>query len=293
VIGSESSSTESFAVFSLSTPQSPTLLTVASTPYGHLEDLSFSGSASGNYGFATDSFITYYTSSDLIASQEGDFLAFSFTNPAQPQFLNSLQGATGASNQNLMPDSEVVDQVYSFVASSTATGASTAGSGLLDVLSVANPSVPTIVSQVTVPQAAILTSFDVAGTTLLAAGNTTGQRNPGIPDFDFTGYLTLTSMDLTNVQSPVVVQTVTTQLQVNGTFYTAAFSGGVFAIVNKPPVTDNFGPSSLMIVDARTPSNLLLYPWQTQFGFSGILTTTNGYLLAPTSRGLNIYQLGL
>jgi uncharacterized protein (TIGR03437 family) len=293
VIGSESSSTESFAVFSLSTPQSPTLLTVASTPYGHLEDLSFSGSASGNYGFATDSFITYYTSSDLIASQEGDFLAFSFTNPAQPQFLNSLQGATGASNQNLMPDSEVVDQVYSFVASSTATGASTAGSGLLDVLSVANPSVPTIVSQVTVPQAAILTSFDVAGTTLLAAGNTTGQRNPGIPDFDFTGYLTLTSMDLTNVQSPVVVQTVTTQLQVNGTFYTAAFSGGVFAIVNKPPVTDNFGPSSLMIVDARTPSNLLLYPWQTQFGFSGILTTTNGYLLAPTSLGLNIYQLGL
>ena len=48
-----------------------------------------------------------------------------------------------------------------------------------------------------------------------------------------------------------------------------------------------------MIVDARNTSNILLYPYQTQFGFNGILTTSNGYLLAPTSLGLNIYQLQL
>jgi len=71
------------------------------------------------------------------------------------------------------------------------------------------------------------------------------------------------------------------------------FANGVFAIVNGPPDTDDFGPSSLMIVDARQPSTILLYPFQTQFGFSGILTTNNGYLLAPTSLGLNIYQLKL
>ena len=76
-------------------------------------------------------------------------------------------------------------------------------------------------------------------------------------------------------------------------FYTVAFSNGVFAIVNDPPVTDDFGPSSLMIVDARTPSSILLYPFQTQFGFSGMLTTSNGFLLAPTSSGLNIYSLQL
>ena len=46
-------------------------------------------------------------------------------------------------------------------------------------------------------------------------------------------------MDLTNVQAPSVIATLTTNLQVNGTFYTAAFANGVFAIVNNPPDTDD------------------------------------------------------
>ena len=48
-----------------------------------------------------------------------------------------------------------------------------------------------------------------------------------------------------------------------------------------------------MIADVRQPAKILLYPFQTQFGFSGIVTTNTGYLLAPTSLGLNIYQLQL
>jgi len=293
VVGSESGATESFAVFSLANPQSPTLLTVASTPYGHMEDLSFTG----NYAVITTSFITYYSSSAQIASQEGDFVTFDFTNPAHPLLLTTLQAASGASNQNLMPYANVVNQVYSYVASSTATGASTVGTGYLDVINLSSPVSPSPLSQVTVPGTSILLSFDLAGTTLLAAGNTAGQRNPGNPDFDFTGNLTLTTMNLANPQLPVVVSTITTQIQVNGTFYTSAFTNaaalGVFAIVNKPPDTDDFGPASLMIVDARTPTNILLYPFQTQFGFSGILTTNNGYLLAPTALGLSIYQVQL
>jgi len=266
-------------------------LTVASNSYGHLVDLSFSG----NYGFATTSYISFYESSGQVASQTGDFLVFDFTNPAKPLFVTSLQASSlgGSSNQNLKPYANVVDQIYSYVATTSATGTSTSGTAMLDVISIASPTVPTPLSQVTVSQAAILLSFDVAGTTLLAAGNTTGQRDPGIPDFDFTGNLTLTAMNLGNTQAPAVVSTLTTQLQVNGTFYTAAFSNGVFAIVNNPPITDDFGPSSLMIVDARNPSNLLLYPYQTQFGLSGILTTTSGYLLSPTVLGLNIFKLQL
>jgi uncharacterized protein (TIGR03437 family) len=296
IVGSPSSSQESFAVFSLSNPESPSLLTVeaitgGSTHYGHIVDLSFYG----NYGIATTSYLTYYTSNDEVASQTGDFLVFDFTNPASPVFFSYMQPSSlpGSSNQNLKPYANVVDQVYAYVASSSATGASTAGTGILDVIGIAVPGTPSPIAQVRVSQAAILLSFDIAGTTLLAAGNTTGQRDPGTPDFDFTGYLTLITMDLTNVQAPAIVATLTTSLQVNGTFYTAAFANGVFAIVNNPPDTDNYGPSSLMIVDARTPSTILLYPYQTQFGFSGILTTSGGYLFAPTALGLNIYQLQL
>ncbi len=301
ILGSPSASQESFAVFSLSNPSSPTFLVVegitgpsatsSSTAYGHIVDLSFSG----NYGVATTSYITYYTSNDNVASQTGDFLVFDFTNPARPLFLGYLapSGVAGSGSANLKPYANVVDLAQAYVCSSTATGTSTMGTGILDVISIATPGTPQPIAQVSIPQTAILLSFDIAGTTLLAAGNTSGQRNPGTPDFDFTGDLTLTTMDLTNVDAPNVIATLATQLQVNGTFYTAAFSNGVFAIVNNPPDTDDFGPSSLMIVDARTPKNILLYPYQTQFGFSGILTTSTGLLLAPTSLGLNIYQLQL
>lgn len=285
--GSPSGTTESFAVYSLSTPSSPTLLTVASNAYGHMVDMSFAG----NYLFVTTSFLTYYTAGDAVASSEGDFLVFDFTNPAAPTQIAST--IAGLGNQFLEPDSEVVNQIYSYVASTTATGATTSGAGVLDVVSVANPGGPTLVSQTTVAGTDILLSFDISGTTLLAAGNTTGQRNPGTPDFDFTGYLTLTTMDLTNPAVPTVTATTTTTLQVNGTFTVSSFGNGVFALVNMPPATDDFGAASLMIVDARTPTNILAYPYQTQFGFSGLLTTGNGYLLAPTALGLNIYSLQL
>jgi len=291
IVGQDSGSAESFAVYSLSSPESPALLTVASTPYSHMEDLSFSGV----YAIVTTSYITYYTSTAAIATQEGDFLIFSFANPAAPVFVTALQPSSvpGSSNLNLKPFANVVGQYYSYVASTTATGVSTTGSAALDVISISIPTVPSPITQVTIPQAAIMTSFDVSGNTLLAAGNTSGQRNPGVPDFDFTGYLTLTTMDVTNLQIPAVISTITTEIQANGTFWTSAFGNGVFAIVNKPPDSDNSGPSSLMIVDARTPANILLYPYQTQFGFSQILATNNGYLLAPTALGLNIYQLHL
>lgn len=284
VVGSNTASTESLAVFSLSNPSSPTLLTVASTSFGHLEDFSFSG----NYGFSTSSYFTYLNSNGDITAQAGEVVVFNFTNPAAPQFVVALP-----SSGNQEPYANVVQQLYSYIASTTATGTSNVGNGVLDVVTIASPGAPSILSQVTVPQAAILLSFDVSGTILLAAGNTAAQRDPGVPDFDFTGYLTLTAMDITNPAVPAIVSTITTQLQVSGTYYTAGFTNGVFAIVNNPPATDDYGPGSLMIADARNPSSLQLYPFQTQFGLSGILTTTNGYLFAPTLNGLNIYQLQL
>jgi len=290
-----SNNPESFAVYGLSNPQSPNLLDVATTTYAHMVDLSFYG----NYAFVTTSFITYFTSNDDIDAQNGDFLAFDFTNPAAPLFVGILQPSSqpGSGDQNLKPYANVVvfeNQLYAYVASSTATGSSTAGTGFLDVLSISlPPSAPIPINQVAVSQAAILLGFDISGTTLLAAGNTAGQRNPGNPDFDFTGNLTLTTMNVSIVSAPAVIATTSFNLEVNGTFQVFAFSNGVFAIVNNPPDTDDFGPASLMIADVRQPATILLYPFQTQFGFSGILTTTNGYLLAPTSLGLNIYQLQL
>ena len=284
-------SAESFAIYGLGNPRSPNLLDIATTPYSQMAGLSFAG----NYAFVNTSYITFFTNGRGVAAQNGELLVFDFTNPANPLYLGMLQPSSqpGSGDQNLKPFAEIVNQSYAYVASSTATGTSTNGTGLLDVISVASPSTPVAINQVAVNQAAILLSFDISGNTLLAAGNTAGQRNPGNPDFDFTGNLTLSTMDVSNVQAPAVIATSTYTTQVNGTPEVAGFANGVFAIVNNPPATDTFGPSSLMVVDARQPSTILLYPFQTQFGFSGAVTTNNGYLLAPTSLGLNIYQLQL
>lgn len=281
-----------FAVFDLSIPASPNRLGVTLTQYPYIVNLSFSGL----YGFATTNYFTYNLAGDSIIAQNGDFLAFNFTTPAQPIFAGIVQPSAlqpGSSNLTLKPSAAVVDSTFAYVATSTATGSSTAGTGALNVINIASPFSPFAIGQVTASPAAILLSFDVSGSTLLAAGNTTGNRNPGTPDFDFTGNLTLTTMDVTSVQNPIVLASFDTGIQVNGTFHTAAFSNGVFAVVNNPPATDDGGPASLGIVDAREPSSPILYPLATQFGFSGLLPTSGGYLLAPTNFGLYIYKLQL
>jgi uncharacterized protein (TIGR03437 family) len=286
------SSPVGFAVYDLSFPASPNRLGVTLTQYPYIVDLSFSGP----YGFATTSYFTYNLSDFSIIAQNGDFLAFNFTTPAQPLFGGIVQPSAlqpGSSNLTLKPAAAVINSSFAYVATSTATGASTAGTGALNIIDINAPFAPFALGQIAVPPAAVLFSFDVSGNTLLASGNTTGNRNPGNPDFDFTGNLTLTTMDVSTVQSPVVLASFDTGLQVNGTFNTAAFTNGVFAITNNPPATDNGGPSSLSVVDARQPSSPILYPLATQFGFSGLLPTSGGYLLAPTSFGLSVYQLQL
>jgi len=286
------SSPVGFAVYDLSVPASPNFLGLTLTQYPYIVDISFSGP----YAYSTTSYFTYNLSDFSIVAQNGDFLSFNFNTPAQPVLAGMVQPSSlqpGSNNLNLKPSAAVINSNFAYVATSTATGSSTAGAGALNIINIASPFAPFALGQVTVSPASILISFDVSGNTLLAAGNTTGNRNPGTPNFEFAGNLTLTTMDVTNVQSPVILTSFDTGIQVDGTFHTAAFSNGVFALVSNPPDTDNGGPASLGVVDARRPSNPILYPLATQFGFSGLLPTSGGYLLAPNSFGLYIYQLQL
>lgn len=280
-----------FAVYDLSNPRSPSRLGVVQTQYSYLVSLSFSG----GYGFATTSYFSFNRSNNAITAQHGDFLVFNFTSPGQPSLLAALQptGSAAANNLALKPASAVINQITAYEATSTATGASTSGTGALDIVNIGSPTAPVAINQVTAPNTAILQSFDVSGNILLAAGNTAGNRNPGSPDFSFTGNLTLTTMDVTNTQNPVVLSSFDTGIQVDGSFKTAAFPNAIFAVASNPPASDIGGPASLMIVDARQPSTPVYYSYQSQFGFSGMLATSSGFLLAPTIHGLNIYKLQL
>jgi uncharacterized protein (TIGR03437 family) len=277
--------TPSLAVYSIASPESPVLLSQLPTaPYTFLTDISFLGTV----GYFSTSW--YTTSGTSITAQYGNFLAYDFST-LSPELVSVLSSGPGSSGASLMPNSlALVTGNYAntaYIASTTATGATTTGNAALDVVNISTPSSMQGIEQVTVSNAAIFLGFGYDENLLLVAGNTTSVQNP---DFLITGNLTLSTMNITNVDSPVGIANMTTTIATTGTFVVQPFGSDIFAIVNNPPSTDPAGPSSLMIVDASTPSAPVLYPFVTQFGMSDV-AAINGYLLVPNVNGLAIYTI--
>jgi uncharacterized protein (TIGR03437 family) len=281
-----------FVVYNLSTPTQPTKVAqIAPQQYTNLADLTFVGTT----GFSTTSWYQF-NSANQVTAQFGDFLAFDFSS-LLPQLITALvptAGQPGSGNVTLRPNALALPPSFGlvYVASTTATGATTTGNAALEVIDVSNVQSLQATDVVTVSKAAIFLGLAYDNVLLLLTGNTTGLRDPGNPDFNFTGFLTLTTMNISNVPNPVPITTVVTNIQTTGTFAVAPFGSTVFAIINNPPETDPTGPSNLMIVDARNSSSPLLYPVNTQFGLSSV-AVANDFLLVPNQNGLNIYTIAI
>ncbi len=284
------------AVFSLEAPESPVeIAQLSTTPYTFLSDISFLGTT----GYFSTSW--YQTSGNAISGQFGNFVAFDFTS-LYPVLVGALSTGAGSGGDNLMPNALALvassNGSYpntAYVASTTATGSSTTGGGVLDVVNISSPSAMRGVEQVTDSKTAIFLGFGYDGDLLLLAGNTTSLQNPG---FNITGDLTLSTMSISNVEAPTGIADMTTNIATMGTYVVqplelaSGYGSDVFAIVNDPPSTDPTGPSSLIIVDAAAAGSPVLYPFGTQFGMSDVVEA-NGYLLVPNVNGLAIYQIQL
>ena len=301
---SSAQSSWTFAVYSLATPDNPALLSQLVTTYTFLNDISFLGTT----GYVSTSW--FQTSGTSISAQHGNFVAYDFST-LSPELLGVLSSGPGSGGLSVMPNALALMPSHNgsypntaYVTSTTSTGASTNGSAALDVVNISAPQSMNAVEQVTVSSAAIFLGFGYEEGLLLVTGNTTSFRNPGIPDFNITGNLTLSTMNINNVESPVGIANLappdipavpTTGTYVVQPLCTAAelsdgCSSDIFAIVNNPPSTDPAGPSSLMIVDASASSSPVLYPFVTQFGMSDV-AAVNGYLLVPNVNGLAIYTI--
>lgn len=276
------------AVYSLASPENPQLLSnLTTSPYTFLTDISFLGTV----GYFSTSW--FQTSGNSISSQFGNFVAYDFST-LSPQLVGALSTGAGSGGDSLMPNALALNVSANgsypntaYIASTTATGASTSGQAALDVVNISSPQNMLGVEQVTVSNAAIFLGFGYDNPLLLLAGNTTGLQNP---NFNITGNLTLSTMNISNVDGPVGIANVTTNISTSGTFVVQPFGSDVFALVNNPPYTDPTGPFSLLIVDASTPSSPVLYPFVTQFGMTDV-AAANGYLLVPNVNGLMIYSI--
>jgi hypothetical protein len=211
-----------------------------------------------------------------------------------PIELSVLSSGPGSSGLNLMPNAlglqpgNYPDTAY--ITSTTATGASASGQAALDVVNISSPSSMQGIETVLVSNAAIFTGFGYDVDLLLVTGNTAGYSNLGGSYFNINGNLTLSTMNIGNVDAPVGIANVTTQIPTSGTYVVQPIGTDVFAIVNNPPASDPGGPSSLWIVDASNPNSPALYPFGTQFGLTDV-NASNGYLLVPNSNGLAIYTI--
>jgi uncharacterized protein (TIGR03437 family) len=285
-------SAPNFAVYNVATATQPVLLgEIAPQNYTFLADLTFVGTT----GFSSTNWFAFNGAND-ITTQHGDFLSFDFSSLV-PQLISAMvpnSGQPASNNLNPRPNALALPPSFQlvYVASTTATGSSTVGNAALDVINVSNVQSMQGADRVTVSEAAIFLGMAYDNRLLLLTGNTTSFRNPGVPDFNFTGKLTLTTMDVSNVPNPQPIKTVVTDIQTTGTYRVEPLGSSVFAIVNNPPETDPTGPASLMIVDARNSKAPVLYPYETQFGLSGI-AASNGYFLAPNQNGLNIYKISI
>jgi hypothetical protein len=261
----------------------------STTPYTYISDISFLGTV----GFVSTSW--FQTNGNSISAQYGDFAAFDFTS-LFPVFVSAVvpNGSAASSNLSVKPNALVLQAGSyantAYATTTTSSGASTTGYAALDVINVSSVQSMQAVEQVTVSNAAIFLGFGYDDNLMLVTGNTSSFRNPGVPDFSITGNLTLSTMNIGNVQNPVGIANITTDIATTGTYVVQPIGSDLFAIVNNPPSTDPTGPNSLWIVDASTPSAPVLYPFVTQFGMTDI-AAAGSYLLVPNVNGLMIYSI--
>jgi uncharacterized protein (TIGR03437 family) len=232
-----------------------------------------------------------------IITQTGDFYIYDLTSPALPKLDAQLVQTflvPGSADTSPRGGLTVFNNKTAIVLGTSATANITNGQALWTTIDVTTPIKPSVISQTPIPNASIAVNLALQGTQALIAGNTAGVANP-LPSagvYPYTGELTLHLIDFTNPLSPSILGNLVTPYQTTGGYAMASLGSGFFAITFGPPLTDLAGPTTLAIVDARSPSSLILYPQFAVDNLQGILFS-NGLLYTVSNAGLTIYSVTL
>jgi LVIVD repeat-containing protein len=262
-------------------------------------------SFTGNTGWFTTDWFEYNTGSNTIFAQHGDFHAVDFTDPAHPSPIGSLpvnssQPASSNRSPRFGSISNGSDTVY--IMSTTAVGGDpNGGQGAIQIIDVGDPPNPKGLAQILIPQATVMMKGAVQDNIVLVTGNTKGWRNPGVNprnntlNFQFTGVLTLTALDVSDWRNPVLLSSRCSDVATWTLGGVASVGGGFFAVAAGPPSDDAiaFGtdPSGqLLLVDARDPANLGLISMGPVAKLQGV-SVSGDKLFAATGDGLSIFQL--
>ncbi len=188
--------------YSVANPTAPTLLGTSTIDESFISDLFIVGERA----IATTNGISFFGPN--IIAQFGDVLALDLANPSAVAVTDELFGDS-ADNFN-QHGGVVADASTLYVASSTSTGgfgSTQDGNGIVRVIDYSNPASLSQIGEVTIPLTVHALAMAVEGNRALVVGSTGGWKTPfsGQADAQLTGRMTLTLLDISDRQNPVVL----------------------------------------------------------------------------------------
>jgi probable HAF family extracellular repeat protein len=163
--------------------------------------------------------------------------------------------------------------------------------GQILVVDTTTPSSPSIVTSVPDPAMAFITGIAIQpGTkTAIVVGDSVGfyDINSG-----YYGTLVISAFDITNPRSPVLLSSVTTQLQDTAGAFIVPLGSNTFAVGN----TTLNKKAELVLVDASNPNSLRYVPYDASFVANPFIAQ-NGYFFAlsatpaSTVNAISVFQL--
>ena len=288
-------------VYSVTDPLNPVLLFNKQIQEAFMSDFLVSGSTAllttqGVFLFGNNSAGSAF-------DQFGDVTALNLDAAGGPAIADRLFGTRNPpfTGDTFQTGGEIVNPTTAYITSTTLSGNNfTNGVGRLLVVNYADPANLVLTREVQVPGTVSLSEVAADGNTALVVGSTRGglgswNNNDADPanDSGNIGNLTLTTLDITDRDNPVVVSTVVTAAvfprgdQPSSKLAVVPVGGGRFAIslgiVGGNPV--------IFLVDASNPQTILTSALRVNAVVSEMVVN-GGKLYTTSADGLLIYDIG-
>ena len=274
----------SFVAFGLENPMQPQLIASTEIDRRFFAPPVYLGNTAFVPTFAYDFFLGFWT------GQNGDVLAVDLTNLASPNILGTLETPTNGIYGGNYPIFGVtlVNNQTLYAGSTTSDQATNDGVGQLMVVNISNPAAMSTVTQVQVPGTKDLYAPMIQGNLAVAGGDNGGSCGCFSPSngIAFVGNFVITTFDITNPTSPVVLATVTTAYQ--GSAGSAAIGPNLFLF----SVFDSNLNPVLLLVDTTDPANpVISATYNTPARINQMLVAGNILHTADGLGGYAIYQI--
>ncbi len=282
-----------FAVYSLANPLNPVLRSQNQIPRPDASGFT----TSGTNGFMRQDSYFYNIFSNFIFQQFGDILSLDLANVPATGALSVTSslfpppaGDANRGGPNRILGFRPVNPTTLYAASTNAEGGNVLRpgnppiNGRLLVVDTTNPAAMSVASTVNVPAAAYLTDVAILGNIAVAVGDSDGVYDALS---GFRGKVTISSFDISNPLSPVLLNSVVTQLSSKGGAGIVPLSNNTFAVGGTELGTNR---PALVLVDASVPTALRYLPYDAIFVSTPKISNGN-YFYSLSGTSLGIFEL--